>query len=164
MMYQWLVFTLVCLACLVTGAIVGIIADRWLRESEQLEIRSKAAQAPRHARTAPRTALVTPKPTPEPDRITWNRSEAVGGPVEIPGKRYADYMRTRMAAANVVLPEPGAYLPQPGRDSGPGTVAFGKLELPAATGEMRAVTDDWIANMQAEEAADREARRKALTS
>ena len=127
-------------------------ADR--REGELAERKAERHEA-RHARTAPRraperTSLVQDDP-PEPERVSWDRPEAVGGPVEIPGKWYADYMRTRMAAANVVLPEPGTYLPQPGRDSGPGTETLTRLELPATTGEMAAVTDDYIAQMAVDE-------------
>ena len=62
--------------------------------------------------------------------------------------------RTATVAADlapVVLPEPGTYLPQAGRDSGPGTVTMAKIpEELSTTGEIniyRARTDDFIARM-----------------
>lgn len=60
----------IALGCGLMGAIVGIMIDRWIRETEQLDKRSKASEeraaAGRHARTQPRTSLVVPKPSPLP--------------------------------------------------------------------------------------------------
>lgn len=50
------------------------------------------------------------------------------------------------------------WFPQPGRTSGPGTVTMPKLAL-TSTGEMRALTDDFIEGMAARE----EAYRQELT-
>lgn len=52
---------------------------------------------------------------------------------------------------------PGPLRPQPGRDSGAGTMTMPAVR---STGELRAVTDAWIADMRASEAA----YRKELTS
>lgn len=143
------------------GYEAGYNEGRADRAHEKLQARrEERARTGRHARAQPpeRSSLVQddPRHAPQPaeaapERITWDRDEAVGGPVELPGKWYADKMRERRASVDVVLPEPGTYLPQPGRDSSPGTVTFPRLELPATTGEMRAVTDQYIANMAVEE-------------
>ena len=150
------------------GYEAGYNEGRADRAHEELQARrEERARTGRHARAQPprrpeRTALMQddPRPAPEPaeaapERITWDRDDAVGGPAELPGKWYAERiaasMAVRRAMVDVVLPEPGTYLPQPGRDSGPGTVTFPRLELPATTGELAAVTDQYIADMAVQE-------------
>ena len=117
---------------------------------DQLAERQEKRHEARHARTAPRraperTSLVQDDP-PEPERVFWDRDEAVGGPVEFDGSTYTEYMRKRLATVDVVLPEPGKYTPQPVRSTAPDTGTMSKVELvDASTGEMRAVTDKFIA-------------------
>lgn len=137
------------------------------RADERTAARKAERKAPRHALTAPRgdpdkTSLVK-----SPARITWERDDAVGGPVEIPGgpslAQYIEAMRAVRTVSPVVLPEPGTYLPQPGRDSGPGTITFatGPIGVPprlreelSTTGEIAALkadTDAWLADRAVEE-------------
>lgn len=123
-----------------------------------------ARHAARHARTQPRAALARGGESSSSPRLAQRPAEGIMEPsanrwyLPPPGP-----VRSHTSAADiapVILPAPGAYLPQPRRDSGPGTIAMARLALPATPGEMAAVTDEWIERMQAEEAA----YRKELTA
>jgi hypothetical protein len=128
----------------------GILDRHVIEPDPELELEPIAELSPgRHARTQPRQqAAAPPVQAGQDQRPPWY--------TQIPGPDH----------------------PQPGRDSGPGTARlprFGsiayaleaagvrpRLGLPATTGELAAVNDEYIARMQAEEEADRQARAQAM--
>lgn len=123
-----------------------------------------ARHAARHARTQPRAALArggesSPAPHPAP-RPAEGIMEPSANRWYLPSPGPIRSHTSPADIAPVILPAPGTYLPQPRRDSGPGTIAMARLALPATPGEMKAVTDEWIERMRAEEAA----YRKELTA
>lgn len=138
----------------------------------------------RHAKTEPRTSLVAgreraataARPVPAEDS---------GWYVPPPGPIRSH--TSAVSIAPVILPEPGTYLPQAGRDSHPGTAMlprFGsvgyaldaagvrpRLGPLATTGEQRAVTDEFVTQLAADtgmwlaqRAAEDEAYRAGLAS
>ena len=152
----WLAFVALILACMAFGYLVRMLQERSKRERREYadEIQHYQERG-RHAASKPRqrpnTALVKPK-APKPV-LPWYRDETAGeprpgDPLQIPGKRYANWMR---GAVDVILPEPDTYKPQPMRDSGAGTETFARLDLPATTGELAAVTDQYLADMAVKE-------------
>lgn len=126
-------------------------------DRHEAQIAENRARRGRHERTGPRTSLVREL---APDPAIWERPVEVGGPVALPSRWYAEQMAARWPRryrvttaadiAPVVLPEPGSYPPQPGRDSGDGTLTFPKIRLElATTGEIRAIGDEMVAAIEA---------------
>lgn len=155
---------------LAVGLVLCTIGYRWARHDgyedgydnghadKQLELlaeRKQQRHEARHARTSPRQQPPAPPPA---------RDETAGAPVELPGRWYAEHIakaiETGRKTATITLPEPGEYQPQAGRDSGDGTLTMARVDLPATTGEMAAITDEYIARMAIEE----EQHRLALTA
>lgn len=107
----------------------------------------QAPRAPRHAQVSP---LIRAGAAPTPPRAAPARTPQVSRPQPI--RRVV----TAADLAPVFLPRGAAQVPmrpEPGRNSGPGTLT----SLPAitATGELAAVTNRYIHEMRAEEAAYR---------
>ena len=151
------VFVAACLACLKLGYHWGR-DDGYAAAEDDRKIARAEARRGRHARTQPRTSLIR---EPAPDPAIWERPIEVGGPVPLPSRWYAEQIakrsggRYRVTSAadlprEVVLPEPGTYLPGPRRSTSPNTVTFPKVQLDtASTGEIRGLGDAMVAAIEA---------------
>lgn len=142
------------------GYDAGYNEGRADRAQEELAERHTA----RHARTTPRQATSGPGgPVKAPagsrrrngqqsarDTTPTIRQGSVEGPAG-PGQDEQPPWNAQRWYSEI----PGPDRPQPGRDSGAGTLTMARIELPATTGEMAAITDEYIERMQLEEAEHR---------
>lgn len=123
------------------------------RAQQQLAQRHTA----RHARTQPRASLTGQQETAFPELpaatppAALPHSEDNAWYLPPPGPIRSHTSADKISAVQL----PGPSRPQPGRDSGPGTLTMARIALPATTGEMAAITDEYIERMQLEEAEHR---------
>jgi len=160
---MWEALGSITLACLAAGFLAGLLFERWRTECDEFDaqiagyesrITENRAKSPRHAKSQPR-AFPSPAPAaapPEPSRTGLVRSGyrdswREPGPVDLPrgGAIGVHLARAAVSAADIAQvflpPQPA---PPVNGTASTGTMPRVRLDS-ASTGEMRAVTDEWIA-------------------